>query len=169
MTRTRPAWAMLAVAALALAGCGGSNDGSTTAGAESAGGGEKAPKSRPTRISSGRPNAVQPVLVDERGYTIYVFKGDAPGGGKSACYGKCAEAWPPVTTTGKPQVWGRAEIQASLLGTIPRGDGELQVTYAGWPLYTLKGEPPTETKGWAVKAFGNRWYLLHVNGKLYRR
>ena len=53
--------------------------------------------------------------------------------GETVCYDECAEAWPPVFTNGKPTA-GEG-VEASLLGTVKRRDGKLQVTYAGKPLY----------------------------------
>ena len=71
-----------------------------------------------------------PMVWGPKRQAIYVFQRD--GFKQSRCYGECAEAWPPVYTTGKP-VAGKG-ARKSLLGTIRRG-GRLQVTYRGRPLY----------------------------------
>ena len=41
--------------------------------------------------------------------------------------------WPPLVTKGRPQAIAGAN--SKLLGTSRRGDGRMQVTYAGHPLY----------------------------------
>jgi len=73
------------------------------------------------------------VLVDGRGRTVYLFEQDKHG--KSACSGKCASLWPPLLASGKPLA--TAGAKASLLGTVKRADGRLQVTYNHHPLYTF--------------------------------
>jgi len=102
------------------------------------------------------------VLVDSEGLTLYYFEKDK--GGKSACYGACASAWPPLTTSGAPRAMNGA--QSSKLGTTERKDGTTQVTYAGWPLYTyIADKQPGEDNGTDVDAFGAPWYPLHPNGE----
>src|SRR6266566_9541744 len=59
------------------------------------------------------------ILVDGRGRTLYLFEKDKHG--KSACTGQCAGFWPPLIAVGKPPL-ATAGAQASLLGTIMRGD-----------------------------------------------
>jgi predicted lipoprotein with Yx(FWY)xxD motif len=65
-------------------------------------------------------------LVDAAGTSLYLSKADIPGK-KSTCYGACAEVWLPFLTQSKPQV--SEEADKSLLGTIERKDGSIQVTY----------------------------------------
>jgi predicted lipoprotein with Yx(FWY)xxD motif len=78
-----------------------------------------------------RSTALGHVLVDARGHTLYVF--DQDKGGKSACSGGCAAAWPPFLTAGSPVAL--KGVNASLVGTAKRSDGKLQVTFAHHPLY----------------------------------
>src|SRR5215207_8183398 len=66
-----------------------------------------------------------PMLYDAPGQAIYLF--DAESGTRPECYGDCADAWPPVLTTGMPQA--RGSVQSDLLGTTRRNDGTTQVTY----------------------------------------
>ena len=101
-------------------------------------------------------------LVDSEGFTLYYFEKDK--GGKSACYGACAQIWPPLTTEGGAKASDGA--MAAELGTTKRKDGTIQVTYAGWPLYTYTVDAkPGEAKGTDVKSFGATWYPLHPNGE----
>ena len=65
------------------------------------------------------------------GRTLYMSTHDRRS--KSTCYGKCARAWPPLVTRGKPRAAMGA--RSALLGTSMRRDGRRQVTYHGHPLY----------------------------------
>jgi predicted lipoprotein with Yx(FWY)xxD motif len=167
VTRTLSAVAALAAAAALVAGCGGSgnsaeggaygNEGGRYGEGGSAGKGESS-----GAVSVATVGDLGKVLVDSKGFTLYYFEKDK--GGKSACYGACASAWPPLTTGGAPHAMSGAE--SSMLGTTKRKDGTTQVAYAGWPLYTYVADTkPGEDKGTDVKAFGASWYPLHPNGK----
>jgi predicted lipoprotein with Yx(FWY)xxD motif len=106
------------------------------------------------------------VVADQRGHTLYMFRADH--GTTSACYGKCATFWPPLTTTKKP-VAG-AGIKAALLGTAKRKDGKLQVTYKRHPLYLYLGDTkPGQTAGEGSTAFGAGWYALTPTGVVIDR
>ena len=101
------------------------------------------------------------VLVDGRGRTLYLFEKDKHG--KSACTGTCAGAWPPLIASGKPRA--TAGAKASLLGTVRRRDGRLQVTYNHHPLYTfVKDTGKGQTNGEGIDAFGAEWYAVSVAG-----
>jgi predicted lipoprotein with Yx(FWY)xxD motif len=89
--------------------------------------------------------------------TLYLFEKDK--GGKSACDGACASAWPPVLTSGKAMP-GQG-VKSSLLGTTTRSDGTTQVTYNNWPLYYyVADKAPGDTTGQNIDAFGAEWYVL---------
>lgn len=194
MKRMSIALALLAIAALAVAGCGGSENAANTSGAyggegggsESSssksasaggggaygggaygGGGAKEASASPEEsgaavVSLGRAGDLGMVLVDSGGHTLYDFHKDK--GGQPACYGACAQAWPPLTTGGEPQVGNGAS--SGMLGTVERKDGTTQVTYAGHPLYTfVEDQKPGEANGNDVSAFGGQWYALKGNGE----
>jgi predicted lipoprotein with Yx(FWY)xxD motif len=166
--------AALAVAvsaiALAAAGCGSGDDttassagggayggGGTTA--SSAGGGGSA---QAAVVSVADNSKLGQILVDSKGFTLYDFHKDK--GGMSACYDACAAAWPPLTTSGNPQ--GEKGAKASLLGTVKRTDGSVQVTYAGHPLYTYAGDSqPGQANGNDISQFGAEWYALLPSGE----
>jgi len=117
-----------------------------------------------TTISLGSAAGVGKVLVNSKGFTLYLFQKDRKGSGKSTCGGACAKAWPPVTTKGKPQAG--SGVKSALLGTIKRPDGTTQVTYAGWPLYGfIMDKKRGEDNGTGLVAFGGSWFPLHSNGK----
>jgi predicted lipoprotein with Yx(FWY)xxD motif len=159
------------VAVLAVAGCGSSNSSSSSGGAYGSGEeGSSSTSSSKQPASAGSaavvsvasvPKAGQ-VIVDSKGFTLYDFHKDK--GSKSSCYGACAGVWPPLTTEGAPQAKGGAI--ASKLGTTKRSDGTMQVTYAGWPLYTYTADTkPGEANGNDFSSYGAQWYALKANGE----
>jgi predicted lipoprotein with Yx(FWY)xxD motif len=100
-------------------------------------------------------------LVGSNGRALYLFEADKNG--TSACAGACAAAWPPVTVTGSPQAG--SGVSQSLLGTITRADGTMQVTYDGHPLYYFTADTAGGTAhGQGVKAFGAEWYVISAAG-----
>ncbi|HET9186073.1 MAG TPA: hypothetical protein VFN82_07980 [Solirubrobacterales bacterium] len=193
MRRTTYAIALVALLAAAIAGCGRSSGGSgSEASAGSYGGESSSSKSAASGesasgqsgrygygnenstassgseageeaiVSLGNTTELGMVLVDSKGMTLYDFHKDK--GGKSACYGPCAQAWPPLITEGEPQVGNGAS--RSRLGTVERKDGSTQVTYAGHPLYTfVEDKKPGEANGNDVSAFGAQWYALKGSGE----
>jgi predicted lipoprotein with Yx(FWY)xxD motif len=170
VTKSFPAIAALAlIAMLAVAGCGSSNSSSSSGGGGAYGGSGEETTSKPASASSqgapitvGTAAGVGKVLVDSNGLTLYYFQKDQNG--ESACYGPCEQGWPPLTTEGAPQAGEGA--MASKLGTTKRKDGTIQVTYAGWPLYTfVEDKKPGEDNGTDSKAFGASWYPLHPDGQ----
>ena len=92
---------------------------------------------------------------------IYVFERD--GRNRSRCYGECAEAWPPVYTSGSP-VAGRG-VRSSLLGTMRRRDGRRQVTYRGRPLYYYAHEESGEVRCHNVFLNGGDWWVIGTDGR----
>ncbi|WP_116452379.1 hypothetical protein [Blastococcus litoris] len=101
-----------------------------------------------------------PMLFDEPGQAIYLFEIETAG--VPECYGECAEAWPPVLTTGAPQPTG--DVRADLLGTVARDDGSTQVTYGGHPLYFYAHEGPGQVLCHDVVENGGRWLVVTPEG-----
>lgn len=101
------------------------------------------------------------ILVDSQGRTLYLFKADS--GGTSACTGACATAWPPLLAHGRLSVAGGAN--QSLVATIQRPNGGLQVTYNGHPLYLFADDQKAgDVNGQGVTAFGAPWFVLSPAG-----
>jgi predicted lipoprotein with Yx(FWY)xxD motif len=153
------AGATLSLIALAAAGCGGDDNGGATTAA-----------SEPSNTASGQAETLASqsvgdlgtILVDSNGLTIYLFEKDS--GTKSSCFGGCASAWPPVRASGKPTVG--SGLDASLVGTTPRSDGDAQVTYNGHPLYLFAGDQSAgETNGQGLTEFGGSWFALSTAGE----
>jgi predicted lipoprotein with Yx(FWY)xxD motif len=105
-------------------------------------------------------------LADSSGRALYLFEADKGAQG-STCYDACAQAWPPVITSGLPSSLS-AELDGTKLGTVARRDGTLQATYAGWPLYYyVKDRSAGDIHGQDLMDFGAEWYLVTpAGGKL---
>jgi|GEM_PF-3796582 len=108
-------------------------------------------------------------LADSSGMSLYIFEADTPGE-PSTCYDACAQAWPPLIAEGGIGTGGElrvpAQVDTALLGTSPREDGQMQVTYNGLPLYTYAAdENPGAIEGQGVDGFGAEWYLMAPSGE----
>lgn len=105
----------------------------------------------------------QQILVGSTGRTLYSFDPDTKGG-KSVCYGGCAQAWPALTVTGKPVVG--PGLDQSLVGMVTRTDGTKQVTYGGWPLYAFAFDKKAgDTNGQGDEQV---WWLMTPGGAQIR-
>ncbi len=106
------------------------------------------------------------IITDGQGLTLYMYAPDHRG--PSQCSGFCAQQWPPlVLPRGVTRPKAGLGIRASLLGTVRRGDGELQETYGGWPLYLWIGDTgPGQATGQADDM--GLWYVLSVTGAVDR-
>lgn len=100
-------------------------------------------------------------LVAGNGHALYLFEADKNG--KSTCSGACASTWPPFTVSSKPQ--SGMGVKQSLLGTVKRSDGSMQVTYNGHPLYFFAGDNGAGTAhGEGTEQFGAEWYVMNGHG-----
>jgi predicted lipoprotein with Yx(FWY)xxD motif len=95
------------------------------------------------------------------GYAQYLFTRDKRS--TSACYGDCADAWPPLEARG--QVVAGPGVRKRLIGTTKRDDGTRQVTYRGRPLYGYVDDPRGEVLCHDVFEFGGTWYAVRANGR----
>ena len=78
---------------------------------------------------------------------------DPHHGGK--CQMLCAQYWPPVLTSGRPEAGSGVDQHA--LGTVMRTDGTRQVTYRGKPVYLFADDaylPPFPYNGAAAGIYG---------------
>jgi predicted lipoprotein with Yx(FWY)xxD motif len=113
-----------------------------------------------TGLKTVRTKAMGTIVTDAKGWTLYRFDKDTPKPAKSNCNDKCAQAWPPALAKDVPQLTG---IDRSLVGTVVRADGKVQLTLAGWPMYRYaKDLKPGDWKGVGV---GGTWYAFRSNGK----
>ena len=99
------------------------------------------------------------ILVDGRGFTLYMFTKDEPD--KSNCSGGCLDAWPPLLSMENLAVGNG--VDASLLGTAALQDGSLIVTYNHMPLYFWQDDmQPGDTKGQGVN---DVWFVVSPEGQ----
>jgi predicted lipoprotein with Yx(FWY)xxD motif len=102
------------------------------------------------------------IITDGRGFTLYMYRPDHRG--LSQCSGFCAQQWPPlVLPSGVTRPKAGPGVRVSLLGTVRRTNGELQVTYGGWPLYLwILDSSPGQATGQADDM--GLWYAMSVTG-----
>ena len=174
-----PAAAVLAAAGLSVSACAGDEPAPadvptaspSAAGTSSPAGSPSDPTFSASPSRPGRPGAGVVVatsgsefgtmLFDGRGQAIYLF--DKETTSEPACYGACAEAWPPVLAGGSPRA--RGEVREGLLDTVRRRDGRLQVTYAGHPLYYYAHEGPGQVLCHDIVEYGGTWLVVTPEGR----
>lgn len=118
----------------------------------------------PAAVNMSQDAALGSLLVNSSGMTLYLFTKDTAGTSSaaavSACTGSCATLWPPLLTNGAPTAG--SGVTASMLGTLTRPDGTVQVTYNGWPLYTFSQDMAAgDTNGQGVKSV---WFAVNPDG-----
>ena len=155
--------ALALISALVLAACGSSGSSGTSSSAATTTSTTTAKSSpRPASVVDTKTGSLGTFLVDGNGRALYLWAADH--GSKSTCSGACAQAWPPLTTTGAPKAGGSAK--SSLLGTTKRSDGSSEVTYAGHPLYYYAGDSASgQTNGQGSNSFGSPWWVVSPAGQ----
>lgn len=103
------------------------------------------------------------ILADSEDMVLYMFDSDTQGESASTCYDGCAQAWPPLVTSGEPTAGDGVTAE---LTTFEREDGEMQVAANGWPLYYFQNdESPGDANGQAVN---DVWWVLDTEGNPVR-
>jgi predicted lipoprotein with Yx(FWY)xxD motif len=104
------------------------------------------------------------VLVNSRGRTLYVL---TPETAKHLLCksSECLKFWPPLTA---PSSKAKLKLAAGVhgrLGILHRGNGVLQVTLDGLPLYRFAQDHASgEVNGQNFKSFGGTWHVLSDAG-----
>jgi predicted lipoprotein with Yx(FWY)xxD motif len=140
------------VAAMGIAGCGRSSSPGVSAPVY--------------EVRAGAVPGLGEIVVDGKGFTLYSYAPDRQG--SSTCTGFCALEWPPpVLPKGVDRPEAGPGVEAALLGTVRRPNGQLQETYDRWPLYLWEGDlAPGQATGQA-DAMG-LWYVVSVTGAVDR-
>ena len=111
-------------------------------------------------------------LADWRNMSLYIFEKDHIGFGytkddfKVTCYDQCEINWPPLLHRDMNfEFEARFGLDSSLIGSVMRRDGTLQVTYNNIPLYRyFRDIMAGDTKGQALYSDGGFWYLIDPTG-----
>ena len=160
-------WAVAAVLGslvLLLTACGGSSSSSSAAGNPGSTPQAGQPSSAPGLITRGTTVFIVEhsrlgwVLAKADGQVVYTYAGDTKGGSPT-CTGPCSALWPGVT--GVPMV-SAADTLPGTLGTVTLADGAKQITYNGYPLYTLKGAGALSTRGNGIEG---KWHVIKLSAK----
>jgi predicted lipoprotein with Yx(FWY)xxD motif len=141
----------LAVLALAASGCGGS----------ASAGGSATTSSSGTTVAVKHVDGVGNVLVDSKGDALY--SPDQEANGMILCKGSCTSIWVPLTLSAGAKPTGAGDA-STMLGTVHRPDGSVQVTFRGTPLYTFAEDtsPGMVTGNGAHDQFGGQQFTWHV-------
>jgi predicted lipoprotein with Yx(FWY)xxD motif len=100
------------------------------------------------------------VLAGSKGRTLYYFTKDKPHSGRSACFGSCLAAWPALAAPVKAPAGAR---MPGPMGTITRGNGTVQVTINGYPIYYYVGDKaPGQIAGNGVEG---SWHIIKLKTK----
>ncbi|MCA1807309.1 MAG: fasciclin domain-containing protein, partial [Actinobacteria bacterium] len=92
------------------------------------------------------------ILTDGDGNTLYFFSLDADG--SSACVGGCLDNWPLFYDE---NLYLSAGLDPDDFDSIDRGDGVMQTTYKGWPLYFFANDNEAgDVNGEGVI---NKWFV----------
>jgi predicted lipoprotein with Yx(FWY)xxD motif len=106
------------------------------------------------------------ILVDGRGFTLYVFSRDSRNHDACVHISGCASLWPIMQPNG-PLKAGQG-VNAHMLGTIKVGRAR-QVTYAGHPLYHYIGDSgPGQTSYVGQNQAGGFWYVINASGTVIK-
>ncbi|MGH2970738.1 MAG: COG4315 family predicted lipoprotein [Gaiellaceae bacterium] len=106
------------------------------------------------------------VLVAANGRTLYRYTVDSKGVNRCTSNATCAKYWPRLLITAGAKPVAGTGVKASLLGTIKAKGGMLQVTYAGYPLYTFAGD--SKAGQVAGQGFDKQWYVVNTKGALVK-
>lgn len=111
-------------------------------------------------VFSTQNSALGKILVSSGGRTLYHSSADQRN--RVECTGSCAVKWPPLVISARAKPIAGPGVTASLLGTVKRPDGRLQVTYHGMPLYLSSADRKAgDVNGQGV---GQVWHAVTPGG-----
>ena len=143
-----------------LASCSGAHQNASRPASPSVGSRPGAPEPRVTLV--GFTTSLGRLVGLDNGLFVYVNVAERRN--RPSCFGACTDEWRPVVSEGTPMARGGADPR--LVGTVQRGQGLLQVTYAGHPLYFYAGQTRSlEVNGQGV---GGTWFVISVSGRPVR-
>lgn len=115
--------------------------------------------SGPVAVTSGE-SELGDILIGATGLAVYGFTNDVDA--TSACYGTCADAWPPLIVG---EDWTVAPgLDSGIFNAVERDDGQLQLVAGKWPLYYFAGDTiSTDLNG---QGSGDVWFAVGTDGIL---
>lgn len=154
---------LVALLALAAAGCGGSSSSMPKGGVAGAS------HVTSTTIVKTRKVKGKVILVNAQGHTLYVFMKDRHRRVTCTSSNSCSSYWPPLKQKGKHKATARGAAKESLIASDRNPDGGRSVTYAKWPLYTYISDTSAGmATGEGKNLNGGRWYVISPSGKLIK-
>ena len=154
-----------ATATLMLAAACGSTTNTSSAssnGSVTPGRGTSVTTSAPGGAVGVATTSLGPVLVDSKGFTVYMLTADTKA--HSTCSAQCLQYWPLVPAPAGSDMSPVQGVSAAL-ATTKATSGALMLTAGGWPLYTfVKDMAPGQVVGEGVKTFGGTWYAVSPSG-----
>src|SRR5262245_36214526 len=132
--------AVMALVAIGLAACGGSNNSDSASAAANT----TAATSGSDTVSTKSVSGVGTVLVDSKGNALYTNNQDS--GMNIACTGSCTAIWVPLMAPSSGQPTSSDQAVQSKLGMV-KSNGGSQVTFSGKPLYTFVQDSPGQVTG----------------------
>ncbi len=113
------------------------------------------------QLTAAGVGALNPVVVNGQGFTLYRFDKDTSSPSVSHCDGACALTWPPVLIAPHGKVFVQG-VNPADVGVITRTDGTHQITIGGHPVYRFaKDLNPGDTNGQGV---GGTWFGIQPDG-----
>jgi len=162
MKQTRPILAFVAVAAFGMTACSNSDDNAAAATTPAPTSAAASPTADPDAVtfSATSVGEVGTVLIDSEGYTLYLLAPEKNG--KIECVKECLDFWPAIVVESGQTAAAGDGVDASLLGTIERPEGGIQVTYGGYPVYLFAGDKKAgQANGQGVQ---DVWFAITPEG-----
>jgi len=171
MTRTQRTFGIgaAAVALLALAACSKNTTpgASTTPSTTPASASPTSTASPSTMFGTATVSGLGTVVVDGRGWTVYVLTADGRTNHPCEDASGCTKIWPDLPLPDGVKPTAGTGLDASKLSTMKNPDGETYPTYGGWLMYEFsKDTGPAQGGGEGIKSFGGTWYALTPAGTL---
>jgi predicted lipoprotein with Yx(FWY)xxD motif len=158
----KPLFAIVALAAVGLAACGGGSSDSPTAAPPPSDAAAPAPAPAAAVAVKIADSPSGKILIGADGRTLYGFTNDIDA--KSTCYSTCAQAWPPVIVDSEWSVG--PGLDTGVFSTVPRDDGTEQLVAGKFPLYAYSGDAaPGDRNG---QGSGDVWFIVGNDAKLVK-
>jgi predicted lipoprotein with Yx(FWY)xxD motif len=105
------------------------------------------------------------VIVDGRGYTVYILTKEGSKNLPCTDASGCTKFWPDLSLPdGTTSATAGNGLRSSLMGT-QQANGETYPTYNGWLMYEYaQDNGPAQSNGQGIKNFGGTWYALRPSG-----